>query len=84
MASEHLPKPVLPPPPFSEPVPNPGEHGLRTSAIVFAYDEEAALRRCLPSLLESSVEEILVMYRGIGRLAALPRVAPGPTSPPRA
>ncbi|MGA8275934.1 MAG: glycosyltransferase [Thermoplasmata archaeon] len=64
MASEHLPKPVLPPPPFSEPVPNPGEHGLRTSAIVFAYDEEAALRRCLPSLLESSVEEILVMYGG--------------------
>jgi cellulose synthase/poly-beta-1,6-N-acetylglucosamine synthase-like glycosyltransferase len=37
---------------------------LRTSAIVFAFEEEAALRRCLPSLLESSVEEILVMYGG--------------------
>jgi cellulose synthase/poly-beta-1,6-N-acetylglucosamine synthase-like glycosyltransferase len=37
---------------------------LRTSAIVFAYDEEAALRRCIPALLQSSVEEILVMYGG--------------------
>jgi GT2 family glycosyltransferase len=32
--------------------------------VVFAFDEAAALRRCLPALLESSVEEILVMYGG--------------------
>jgi cellulose synthase/poly-beta-1,6-N-acetylglucosamine synthase-like glycosyltransferase len=32
--------------------------------VVFAYEEEAALRRCLPALLQSSVDEILVMYGG--------------------
>lgn len=37
---------------------------LRTSAVVFAYDEERALRRCIPSLLDSDVEEVLVMYGG--------------------
>src|SRR5271170_6227284 len=36
----------------------------RTSAIVFAYEEEAALRQSLPSLLASSVEEIVIMYGG--------------------
>lgn len=37
---------------------------LRSSAVVFAYDEEAELRRCIPSLLASSVDEVLVMYGG--------------------
>jgi cellulose synthase/poly-beta-1,6-N-acetylglucosamine synthase-like glycosyltransferase len=46
------------------PDPAPVEPYLRTSAIVFAYDEEATLRRCIPALLASSVEEILVMYGG--------------------
>jgi len=32
--------------------------------VVFAYDEVANLQRCVPSLLESSVDEILVMYGG--------------------
>ncbi|MCI4372262.1 MAG: glycosyltransferase family 2 protein [Thermoplasmata archaeon] len=44
--------------------PPPPGPALRTSAIVFSYDEEAALRRCLPALLESSVEEIVVVYGG--------------------
>jgi cellulose synthase/poly-beta-1,6-N-acetylglucosamine synthase-like glycosyltransferase len=35
-----------------------------TSAIVFAFEEVGALRRCLPSLLASSVGEIYVMYGG--------------------
>jgi glycosyltransferase involved in cell wall biosynthesis len=37
---------------------------LRTSAIVFSYEEEAALRRCLPALLASSVEEVIVVFGG--------------------
>ncbi|MCI4366015.1 MAG: glycosyltransferase [Thermoplasmata archaeon] len=40
------------------------EPRLRTTAVVFAYDEEATLRRSIPALLASSVEEILVMYGG--------------------
>jgi cellulose synthase/poly-beta-1,6-N-acetylglucosamine synthase-like glycosyltransferase len=32
--------------------------------VVFAYDEESALRRCIPALLASPVEEVLVMYGG--------------------
>ena len=44
--------------------PGPGSAPLRTSAVVFAYEEAANLRRCLPSLLESAVDEILVMYGG--------------------
>jgi cellulose synthase/poly-beta-1,6-N-acetylglucosamine synthase-like glycosyltransferase len=36
----------------------------RTSAIVFAYDEEAALRRCIPTLLAGPLDEILVVYGG--------------------
>jgi cellulose synthase/poly-beta-1,6-N-acetylglucosamine synthase-like glycosyltransferase len=45
-------------------VPDPPGSALRTSAVVFAYDEESSLRRCIPSLLASPVEEVLVMYGG--------------------
>jgi cellulose synthase/poly-beta-1,6-N-acetylglucosamine synthase-like glycosyltransferase len=37
---------------------------FRTSAVVFSYDEEVALRRCLPALLASPLDEILVVYGG--------------------
>jgi CTP:molybdopterin cytidylyltransferase MocA len=37
---------------------------LRTSAIVFSYEEETALRRCVPALLASPVQEIVVVYGG--------------------
>jgi cellulose synthase/poly-beta-1,6-N-acetylglucosamine synthase-like glycosyltransferase len=37
---------------------------LRTTAVVFAYDEVATLRRCIPALLASSVDEIVAMYGG--------------------
>jgi glycosyltransferase involved in cell wall biosynthesis len=37
---------------------------LRTSAVVFTFEEVAALRRCLPSLLASPLDEIIVMYGG--------------------
>ncbi len=40
------------------------ERRPRTSAIVFAYEEEAALRQSLPSLLASKVDEIVIMYGG--------------------
>lgn len=40
------------------------ERRPRTSAIVFAYEEEAALRQSLPSLLASTVDEIVIMYGG--------------------
>jgi GT2 family glycosyltransferase len=46
------------------PGPAPGDVGLRTSAVVFAYNEVATLRRAIPALLASSVEEVLVMYGG--------------------
>jgi glycosyltransferase involved in cell wall biosynthesis len=59
----HLVPPQADPDP-PERAPVRGDSSLRTSAVVFAFDEEAALRRCLPSLLESTVEEILVMYGG--------------------
>ena len=36
----------------------------RVSAIVFAYEEEDALRQSLPTLLQSRVDEIVIMYGG--------------------
>jgi cellulose synthase/poly-beta-1,6-N-acetylglucosamine synthase-like glycosyltransferase len=36
----------------------------RTSAVVFSYEEEEALRRCIPALLASGVDEIVVVYGG--------------------
>jgi len=33
--------------------------------VVFSYDEVSSLRRCLPALLESSVDEIHIMYGGL-------------------
>ncbi len=44
--------------------PSPPEAPRSTSAVVFAYEEEPALRRGLPALLGSPVDEIVVMYGG--------------------
>jgi cellulose synthase/poly-beta-1,6-N-acetylglucosamine synthase-like glycosyltransferase len=37
---------------------------IRTSAVIFAFEEEAALRRCLECVLASSVDEVVLMYGG--------------------
>ena len=49
------------PPSAVGPTPPPGN---RTSAIVFAYNNAAGLRRLLPEVLATSVEEVIVMYGG--------------------
>jgi GT2 family glycosyltransferase len=61
------------PPPLHEASGRP----VRTSAVVFSYDEEAALRRCLPALLVSGLEQIVVMYGGEGSRAYLESLADG-------
>jgi cellulose synthase/poly-beta-1,6-N-acetylglucosamine synthase-like glycosyltransferase len=49
------------PPSAGGPSPAPG---IRTSAIVFAYDNAAGLRELIPEILTTSVDEVVVMYGG--------------------